>query len=94
MKENENFERLEVMGPKVVGYALSQVAADETRRNPAADISQHLHICVVYRGQITLTNNDHTKFGPHEKEFKIPTWPKVGRNYSGCWRPTVPTQVA
>ena len=74
--------KMEVNSPGGYGRALMIVISSTLAQNPDRCVSSHVHICIVRRGDITISKSDYTRFDADGKQhnvqmpYVVTSWPE------------------
>jgi hypothetical protein len=71
----ESLMRLEPMGLGMGSFGLEMSISDILRKQPISDISPHVQICLVRRGEYFLSDNNLVQYAPDGAEIPSPMPP-------------------
>lgn len=80
-KNYHDYWQAEVGMPGGYGTMLLHIIQQTVEKHPSPDISHHLHLCLVRRGEISLIKSDHTVFPPDASPIEV-QMPQVATTWS------------
>jgi hypothetical protein len=83
----ESLMRLEPMGLGMGSFGLEMSISDILRKQPISDISPHVQICLVRRGEYFLSDNNLVQYAPDGAEIPSPM-PPVATSFAEFERMT------